>query len=239
MRRSLLFGAFAAVLIGSAANAGTPYRQELTCPLDGQKFSFTNTMSYSTFGAMLDGMPMGSWIMPMPIPQCPGSNFPLFQETFSDAELATARALVAEPAYQAMKDESSYYVLRYVLARMMPDREPIDDAWLLLSATWQAQDEPDRYARYVAETISVLDQASDTLRQEKPDDWIYVQTILANLSRQSGDFAAAGARLDALPSSVENTEMTRRIRLTRDLIVRQDKTPQSLPRDVEADEPKP
>lgn len=229
--------AVAALMLATPVMAGTPYRQELTCPLDGQKFTFTATASYSTFGSMLDGMPQASWIMPLPIPQCPGTNFPLYQETFSDAELTTARALVVEPAYQAIKDERSYYVLHYVLARMTPDRNPIDAAWLLLSATWQAQEDPAQYGRYVAETIPALDQSALAIRAERYDDWLYIQTILANLSRQSGDFAAATSRLDALPTPVENAEMARRISLTRDLIARQDRTPQAPPRMALGGEP--
>lgn len=232
MRFLLAAASVAALCLTASAEAGTPYVRQVTCPIDGRNFAFTDTMSYSTWGNLLDGQPLGSWHMPLPVPQCPESNFPVYQDEFTEEELTALRTLAASADYQSIRDESSYFILRWVLQRMMPDREPIDDAWTLLSATWQVRDEPDRYRRYVAEVLPLLETASDPMQSSEPDDWSYVQIVMANLSRQSGDFDTATQRLDTLSGDLP-PHLAERIALTRELIAARN----AEPRGVEPDHP--
>lgn len=234
MRKMGWLAAALLLIAPSAAAAGTPFERNVVCPLDGSTFSFTDTMSYSTMGTWLDGMPIMSWITPLPFPQCPGSRFPVYQEEFTAAEITAAKALVETPEYQAIKDESSYYVLHYVISRLQPDRPPIDNAWLLLSATWQVRDDPARYAAYVGQVVPLLDASVPSLREERFDDWVFMQTILANLARQVGDFDGATRRLDALPATIEGPELRVGIALTRELVTARDTSPREWPR-VDAD----
>lgn len=61
MRKTVLAAVAAGLLTAAAwpVAAGTPYRAEATCPVDGQKFFWTSTASYSTWGSELDGLPIG------------------------------------------------------------------------------------------------------------------------------------------------------------------------------------
>jgi hypothetical protein len=226
-----LLGIGLAAALAGAAAAGTPYRAKAVCPVDGTTFEYTATASYSTWGSFLDGMPQASWTTPMPIPQCPESRFPVYREDFSDADRDKIRALVATPEYGAIRNEASYYVLWYVFDRLEPPREGLDVAWPLLQATWQVHDDPERYARYVGMVIPLMDAAMPALKTTEPENWWYFQIVLANLSRQTGDFAAATARLDALEGSPPAVgDLAQRLTLTRDLIARQDRSVQAPPR---------
>ncbi|MGQ2989914.1 MAG: hypothetical protein ACT6RD_08265 [Brevundimonas sp.] len=214
------------------AAAGTPYQAEATCPVDGKKFTWTSTGSYSTFGMELDGMPIGSWTFPMPLPQCPGSRFPVYRD-FTPEEVTAIQALVMTPEYAAIKDEASYYVFGFVAARLEKDIPPLGSAWMLLKASWQVRDDPDRYGRYAAELIPAMDAAIGSLKDEDPAEWWGHQVILANVQRQSGDFDGAKARLDALPVTPPDSEggdLVQRIAMTRRMIDAKDKSPASPPR---------
>lgn len=215
---TLLLAAGAAGLFAASSTlAGTPYTARATCPVDGRVFTYTATASLSTFGAELDGKTMASWTMPMPLPQCPGSLFPVYKETFTAEEAARIRALVETPEYQAVKDEASYFVFWFVRERLEPPAEGLDRPWPLVQATWQARDNPDQYRRYVELALPMLDEAMAGLREREPSDWWFMQTIAANLSRQAGDFDAALARLDGLTGEAPDPQLTERVSVTRRL----------------------
>lgn len=235
MRKALLAALAVGAMVGASApaTAGIPMRVQSTCPVDDVRFTWTTTASYSTWGTELDAKPIGSWTFPMTIPQCPDSRFPVFKETFTDAEKVAIRALVLTPEYQAVKDEASYYLLRFVQQKLGGDEPiaPLQSAWLLLQATWQVREtDPERYRRYAAETVTAMDAALPGLRESEPTDWWYFQIATANVQRQSGDFAGAIARLDSLTGDFpEEGQPAERIALTRQKIAAQDASPGHLP----------
>lgn len=229
MRKMVMAALAAGVLtaVGAPAAAGTPVRVETVCPVDGKKFTWTTTASYSTWGMELDGKPIGSWHFPMTIPQCPDSKFPVYQEEWTDDQKATIRALVATPEYAAVRDEASYYLLRFVAERLQPAdaEEPVAAGWLLLQATWQVRDEPERYARYARELVEAVDAELPALKGEDMDGWWFFQLATANVQRQAGDFAGAAARLDSLTGETPVEQAAERVALTRQLIAAQDRKP--------------
>ena len=232
MRRIVLAAMAAGLLAGTAApvSAGIPMRVQATCPVDGQKFMWTTTASYSTWGAELDAKPIGSWTFPLTIPQCPESNFPVYKETFSDAEQAAIRALVLTPEYAAVKDEASYYVLRFVMEKLeQPDAMAV--AWMLMQSTWQIREaDPGRYGRYATETVAAMDRALPALKDSEPGDWWYLQIATANVQRQAGDFNGALQRLESLTGEMpDEGQPAERIALTRQLIAARSQAPGALP----------
>lgn len=215
-------------LVASEVLAGTPYTAKATCPVDGRQFDYTATASVTTFGSELDGMTRASWIVPMPIPQCPDSRFPVYQDSFSSPEQARIRTLVETPEYEAVKDEASYYLLWFVLERLEPVDADLNRSWLMVQATWQVRDDPERYSRYVVETIPLVEAALGADAELDPADWWYVQIVLANLSRQTGDFDAAQARLDGLPGEVPDMgDLRQRVARTTELVAGRDSSPQT------------
>lgn len=232
MRSMVLAVVAVGLLAGAAAPAaaGIPMRVQATCPVDGQKFMWTTTASYSTWGAELDAKPIGSWTFPMTIPQCPENGFPVYKEVFSDEEQAAIRALVLTPEYAAVKDEASYYVLRFVMEKL-EEPEAMAVAWMLMQSTWQVREtDPDRYGRYAAETVAAMDLSLPTLKDSEPADWLYLQIATANVQRQAGDFSGALQRLDNLTGDLpEEGQPAERIALTRQLIAAGNRAPGALP----------
>jgi hypothetical protein len=67
MRVSAYLAAVAA-LIAIPAAASTYFTVRKTCPVGGQKFKFQELGSISTWGALPDGMPVGSGEFPIRLP---------------------------------------------------------------------------------------------------------------------------------------------------------------------------
>lgn len=232
--RHLILAAVAAGLMTAAAvsaEAGTPFPIKVECPLTGETFTHTATASYSTYGMHMDGMPVGSWVFPMPVPQCPGSRFPVMKESYSDAEKTTLRALVLTPEYRAVQDEASYYVMDFVMAKT-GEQTPESHVWLLLQASWQVRTDVETYARYAAELTPALAAASDQLKSDDPDNWYFYHLSVANVLRQAGDFEGAANRLavvEAAPS--ENSMVKKWVEMTRAMIAARDNTSQQIPQE--------
>lgn len=217
LRRLVAAGALGILLSSTPAQAGTPITVQVTCPLTGAQFNFETTASYSTWGRELDGLPLGSWTFPLAVPQCPESRFPALEDLSPEA-LAAARILVETPEYQAIREQSSYYVLAYVTTELGLG-EAIDPAWHLLQATWQVRDHPELYRSYAAELVTRWDADSREFRAAEPDDWMWIESYVVNVERQAGRFAEAGARLDALEAmAADDPDLMERLVETRRLI---------------------
>lgn len=230
MNKLILAGALA-LGMAPAAYAGTPYPIKVECPLTGETFTHTATASYSTYGMHMDGMPVGSWTFPMPVPQCPGSRFPVTKEVYSDAEKTALRALVLTPEYAAVQNEASYYVMDFVMAKT-GEQTPESHVWLLLQATWQVRSDMAAYARYAAELAPAMDAASDQLKSEDPENWYFYQLSTANVLRQSGDFDGAAQRLAVVEAAPSDQPMINKwIELSRAMIVARDSRSEEIPRE--------
>ena len=194
MKRGFWALAALTVLTGPAW-AGTPYPVKMTCPVGGEKFTHTDTMSSSTWGARPDGKPYGSWIFPHPIPECPGNRLVVFKD-FSKDEIKTLTPLLETPAYRALWADTAYYRLAW-LARELGVKD-VDAGWVLLQASWQTDGDPARKARYQREFVAAVDAASG------PDDLstLSLQARAVNAERELGEFDAAGARAGAMKARI-------------------------------------
>jgi hypothetical protein len=182
-----------------------PINADATCPVDGTRFTYGTTPSYSVFGRALDGLPFGSWVFPLALPVCPSCGFLAVFGELQPEERERARALVESEAWAAAANEASYWRLNLAETAIGRARGPrrVDR---LLSATWQTYGDPERYGRYVRELSEALAEISDAMRAEDAESWSFLQTFVANAERQAGDFKAAAARLDRLEWSGLNVE---------------------------------
>jgi hypothetical protein len=229
--KKLILAVGLALVMAPAAYAGTPYPIKVECPLTGETFTHTATASYSTYGMYLDGMPVGSWTFPMPVPQCPGSRFPVTKEDYTDAEKTALRALVLTSEYKAVQNEASYYVMDFVMART-GEQTPESHVWMLLQATWQVRADADVYARYAGELTAAMDAASDQLGSEDPANWYFYQLATANVLRQAGDFGGAASRVAVVEATPSDQPMVRKwIEMTRAMITARDNTSEEIPRE--------
>ena len=139
-----------ALLVSLAAPAAaTTYSEtETRCPVGGKTFKHMAIGSYTTFGQLPDGMPIGTGPFPMPITECPDNGLVIYRE-FNAEEAKRLEPLVLGPAYQAMRKADTPARRAAWLAERMGDREGLP--WMLLTATWEAKATPadtDRITRY-------------------------------------------------------------------------------------------
>ncbi len=178
--------------LATAAIAGTPYPVQIRCPVGGKSFTHISTMSSSTWGRRPDGKPYGSWEFPMPIPECPDNRLVMFTE-FSKDQIKALGPILASSEYKALAGETTYYrALWLARALKLPD---VSAPWLLLQASWQADGEAERKARYQREFVAAVDAepaAAGNLA------WLSTQARAVNAERELGAFDAATARIKRL-----------------------------------------
>ncbi|HEY0148757.1 MAG TPA: hypothetical protein VGB70_07105 [Allosphingosinicella sp.] len=193
MRKPLLAATAAFLLPLAPAAAGTPVTQKMTCPIGGAAFSFTTTASHTIWGERPDGKPYGSWEFPLALPECPDNGLVLYKD-YDAAEVAKLEPLIAGQAYQALRKDVPYYRAYWLMTQM---EVPAEARLLALQrAAWQADGEPERRARYLAEFA----EESAKLPAEPNDlNWIGMEGRAINALRELGRFDEAKARLAKLP----------------------------------------
>lgn len=194
MRKLATIAALAAscTLFSTPALAGTPYVEEMTCPVGGETFSHTATGSYSTWGSRPDGKPYGSWIFPMPIPECPTNRLVVFRD-FEEEEIAELTALIESDEYKALYGETTYYRAQW-LADRLTNETP--EPWLLMRAVWQTDEAAGKRPDYLAE---FADRAGALPLEPADFDLVYLRFLTANAYRELSRFDEALATLDTIP----------------------------------------
>ena len=100
--------AFASTLILAAeAFAGIPYEETLTCPVGGQEFDVTSTMSCSTMGRTLSLRPISSCDFITRLPVCPSNRLPIFDE-FNEDDVAKLEVYIDTPEYRDLIKAPKY-----------------------------------------------------------------------------------------------------------------------------------
>lgn len=185
-------------LSATAVAAGTPFPVKMKCAVGGEAFTHTETASYSTWGSRPDGKPYGSWIFPMPLPVCPGNGLVMYRD-FEKAELEALKGIVASSGYRALVTgkETPYYRAAWLEGRLKPASE--DRPWILLRATWEADEDPARQARYDQAFVEAVDA---TPAKQGDLVWAVLQGRAANAERQLGRYEAAARRLAAVDKAV-------------------------------------
>ncbi|HEY7809677.1 MAG TPA: hypothetical protein VIA98_04790 [Allosphingosinicella sp.] len=193
--RTLLLAATALALLPIAASAAAPVTQAMTCPIGGKAFDFTTGASYTTWGERPDGKPYGSAEFPTPLPECPDNGLVLYKD-YEPAEVAKLEPLVSSEAYQALRQDVSYYRAYWLMKEM---GVPAASRLLALQrAAWQVDGDQERRARYLTEF------AEETAKlPAKPTDlnWIGMEGRAVNALRELGRFDEALTRLEKLPAS--------------------------------------
>jgi hypothetical protein len=198
-----------AMALGGTAEASTPGApQKIKCPVGGETFTFTGYASYSRWGSLPDGQPVGSAPFPLAIPQCPKNGLPIF-DTFDKATVATLTPLVNGPEFDALvaNGETQRYLVYWLMTRL--GRPDTDRAWVLLNAGWEAKNRGDtaRARRYAEEYVAVAGAPSG--------ESLDVQGLKArrvNALRELGRFEEAEAARAALVGAADRGDEERRER---------------------------
>lgn len=179
-------------LFSTPALAGTPYVKEMTCPVGGEAFSHTATGSYSTWGSRPDGKPYGSWIFPMPIPECPTNRLVMFRD-FEEEEIGELTALIESDEYRALHGETTYYRAQWLADRLTNETPK---PWLLMRAVWQTDEAAEKRPAYLAK---FADRAGALPLEPADFDLVYLRFLTANAYRELSRFDEALATLDNIP----------------------------------------
>lgn len=178
------------------ARASTFADETIKCPVGGERFKYMALMSISTWGALPDGMPLGSGRFPITPPQCPANGLVLYRK-FTPPEVAKLAMLVASAEYKAWRaaGDTPFY-LAYQTARYLGDQ---GEHRLLLSATWEAKNDDaagERAKRYNEEFVAAVNRLP-------PDpaniEYIAARLRAANALRELGRFDEAEAMRAATP----------------------------------------
>ena len=196
MRLGLHLASTLAIWLGLSATAlaGTPVSQQMTCALGGERFTHSTTASYITFGQRPDGKPYGSWRFPLALPECPKSGLVMYR-VFTKDERVRLPTLLSDPVFVELRQGQTPYYRAAWLEHALAPRSSVT-AWLLLNATWEADDDSLRKARYQDEFIdAVTVLAPDAAPMER----FALQVRAANALRELGRFDQAAAALKAVP----------------------------------------
>lgn len=167
-----------------------------TCPVGGEAFTYMETGSQSVWGMRPDGRAFGSGPFPATLPVCPTSRLPMYRD-FTPEEVARLPALMDTPEFRVMRiADTPYYMAAWLEARLAPGSE--EEAELLLRASWETDDNPNRKARYQEAFI-----AAARAMKPRPDDieWVLIQIRAANALRELGRFDEATRALRAVPKA--------------------------------------
>lgn len=193
--RSILIAFAALTALATPAHAGMPFSEPMKCPIGGESFEHTTTASYTIFGQRPDGKPYGSWHFPLDLPRCPGNGLIVF-ETFSPADLAGLEPLIASAEYRSMLPvETDYFLAAWLMEKL--GRRPLDVAWMIVQASWQADGKPALKARYQVDYVERI----RAIERKNDDDflWIVMQGRAVNGLRELGRFDEARVLLASLP----------------------------------------
>jgi Uncharacterized protein conserved in bacteria (DUF2225) len=189
------------VFANSRVEALTFGETEVTCPIDGKRFTAKVVNSYSIFGRRLDMKPMGALVVPIPLPVCPENGFVIFKPTFSDDEIEKLKLIVLTDEYRSLRRENTdYFMAAYLMERMGETGRGL--GLVYLQASWEAEEkQPEHTDRYRSIAVKIFDEY---LSQEKSHSTERLQVLLitSDLERMLGRFDAAKARLDAVQDQV-------------------------------------
>lgn len=186
------------VLSAQTAMATTSYQMEVTCPIDGHQFTATLMGSYFQSGMRLDFKPIGSSVTPYPYPVCPGNGFVMYQDSFSDGELNTIKAIVLSDEYRHLRaNNTDYFMVAYVKQRL--GASPYELGSTYLRASWEAERvAPELVDRYRMLALQELDTSLHGKRSHT-EDWWTAAVLAAELERLLGQFKAVELRVSGLP----------------------------------------
>lgn len=216
MKKRLIGLGVAILLTSSQTIATTFFEEKFVCPVGGEKFTGLVIGSYTTWGQRPDGRPIGT--LPVhPIVECPKNGMLLFDDSFTAPELQVLESVVPSAEYQAMrKTETPHYRVWWLMTKI--GRDPYAQAWQLLQASWESDENWERKVRY---QVAFVNHTAQLKRDDRPTGkdknlWFMYKLRTANALRELGHFDKALALLaeldkpEFLPADPEDAAGTKK-----------------------------
>lgn len=222
----------AILLLCQPVSAMTLVKQEYVCPIGGETFTQTVPRSGTSFGMRTDFKAIGAIASPWTIPQCPSNKFVLFKDDFTPEELQTYKKIIESTDYKAIADDSSEY---YYLAKLFEGSGESDEdvAWAYLKASWEmsGNEAQSKALTYFKKSLMSESSASDSSMTTDIDHKINSNLLVGELTRLSGDFAAAKKHFERLKSDktyTNNPQVLKYIDFELKLIAQGNSSPEAL-----------
>ena len=202
---------------------------ETTCPICGTTFETEHVLSMSQYGMRLDLKPLGFTKAPLPLGVCPNCHFVQYTDSLSDEETADLKSYVESDEYKSfVKDNSSYFLLGKIFEH--EGRDPKTLAHIYLQASWQVEDQPEKYQSYLA----LVEKNLETYLGETKDqdnEWVAAQLLLGEIMRLQGKFDDAQKQFESIKDNdkFKDELLNDMISFELDLIKSKDQTPQEIP----------
>ena len=184
----------AALTLCTPGLATTFYTEDFICPVGGEKFSSDVIGSMTSWGQRPDGRRYGTTPI-IPMTECPGNGFLYFQEKFSKTDVEALTPLINGGRYQAMrKTDTPRYRAWWLMNEL--GNGPYDTSFLLLAASWEADENPEQKARYQRQFIETAGKLAWS--EANRDDWFWFNLRAANALRELGEFEKSTALIATL-----------------------------------------
>lgn len=192
-------------LLATASHAGIPIQEKQTCPVGGQKFETTGTVSCSSFGMTQDFFLKrpSSCDFVTRLPQCPDNKLPLYKP-FSKDEVKLLETYLASEDYLAMEGRSRYYIAKKVDDFLVGKGSPrVMDFSYLLGGLQNDRDQTEGDSEY---RQWVLDAGTAELGKADPSDAPYIRMLMAYTAYLGGQFEQSILLLDAVKGDAAGKE---------------------------------
>ena len=221
----------ALLMVGADARGLTLDIVDFTCPVCETEFEYQIAMSGTAFGRRLDLKRIGPIMSPWPMPQCPDCGLVLFKDEFGEDELADLIPYVRSDEYQSISRENTpYYFFAHILEHF--GSSPIDVGFVMLQASWQADDlqNHEQLLAYLRESLGQFAVFLEESSAEEPT-YLTVQLLCGEIERRLSRFAAARERYSSLLAgkTVIDADISRIIEYQIELIDAEDSEPHLMP----------
>jgi hypothetical protein len=174
-------------------------KEEMTCPIGGEKFPVLQLGTHSTFGIYLDLRPMSYLGLPGPLPVCTANGMVVTRPNYTPEELDKIGKAIASDEYRkiyAGKQATYFLYAEQVRLAGLTDASWGERWQKLVSATWEADVcyDKEKYKTYATAAISEMQAI---FKKTKPKDEYYwtLGLLIPELQRRLGDFKGAKASL--------------------------------------------
>lgn len=212
MQMAKLKWSIAAVLslLATASHAGIPIQEKKVCPVGGQKFETTGTVSCSSFGMTQDFFLKrpSSCDFVTRLPQCPDNKLPLYKE-FTPSEVKLLEEYLASEDYLAIEGRSRFYIAKKIDDFLVAKGStPVMNFSYLLGGLQHDRGLTENDSEY---RQWVMAAGVEEIGKADAGDVPYIRMLMAYTAYLDGQFDEAKTLLEAVKSdaSVRNTPLVK------------------------------
>lgn len=196
MKSRLAIPLTALLLLPSVAPAGSPTEDEVVCPVGGESFTVTGTLSCSTMGRTMSFRTVTScdWVTKLPV--CPSNGLPIYKE-FSTDQIADLETFLLTPEFESLR-ELPPWQRAYGVANHLGELGTEVSFGIMLSAMWF---ETEAFFESELAINKFLDEASQEVSRAPVEEAPFIEAISAYALSVAGRHGEAEEKLQVAESA--------------------------------------